>query len=130
MQTPSSNGPLGAKETLVFVYGRLRRGEVDHRFLGSARHVADIETAAAFDLVDLGGLPGLIEGGERSVHGEVYAVDATTLAMIDELEDHPETFRRTRIELVDGSYAEGYLMPRKQACCFPRLDEARWQRRA
>ena len=130
MQTPSPNGRFGNHETLVFVYGRLRMGEADHSFLNDARLVAKTETAAAFELVDLGGLPALVEGGAQSVHGEVYAVDARTLAMIDEIEDHPETFRRTRIELVDGSIVEGYVMPRSQASCFPRLAEGLWRRRA
>ena len=128
--TNGSGGPSDAHETFVFVYGRMRRGEADHHFLNGARHVADISTAAAFELVDLGGLPGLIEGGDCAIHGEVYAVDAATLAMIDELEDHPESFRRTRIELSDGSFAEGYLVPRAQAACFPRLSDGRWRRRA
>ena len=127
---PITNGHTDAPETLVFVYGRMRRGEADHRFLRGARHVMDIATAAAFELVDLGGLPGLIEGGETAIQGEVYAVDAATLAMIDELEDHPESFRRTRIELADGSFAEGYLVPRAQAGCFPRCENGHWRRRA
>ncbi len=130
MHAHPQNGSHDPSETLVFVYGRMRRGEADHHFLKGARHVADIATAALFELVDLGGLPGLIEGGDCAIEGEVYAVSTSTLAMIDELEDHPESFRRTRIELADGTFAQGYLVPRAQAGCFPRCTEHRWRRRA
>lgn len=128
-QTPH---PIPAEpcETLIFVYGRMRRGEENHHFLSNASFVADAETAACFDLVDLGGLPGLIEGGSSSVQGEIYSVNASLLSMIDELEDHPETFRRTRIELSDGTFADSYVMPRSQAICFPRFSDGRWRRRA
>jgi gamma-glutamylcyclotransferase (GGCT)/AIG2-like uncharacterized protein YtfP len=128
----SSHGqtPSDQFETLIFVYGRMRRGEENHRFLSGAQFIGESETAACFDLVDLGGLPGLIEGGTSTVHGELYTVTASMLSMIDELEDHPETFRRTRIELHDGKFADGYVMPRSQASCFPRLSDGRWRRRA
>lgn len=130
MQKPTHKLPAEQCETLIFVYGRMRRGEENHHFLSQARYLHDAETAACFDLVDLGGLPGLIEGGDSSVQGELYMVTAGLLSMIDELEDHPETFRRTRIELADGSFADGYVMPRSQASCFPRLTDGRWRRRA
>lgn len=122
--------PPEHRETLIFVYGRMRRGEENHHFLSQARFLRDAATAACFDLVDLGGLPGLIEGGTSSVQGELYLVTSSLLSMIDELEDHPETFRRTRLELSDGSFADGYVMPRSQASCFPRFADGRWRRRA
>ena len=128
--TSPINGTPLPNETLVFVYGRLRRGEADHRFLAGARYVGETHTVSNFTLVDLGGLPGLVAGGDSAVHGEVWAVSPATLAMIDELEDHPETFRRTRIELADGSFAQSYLIPSGQACRFPRLADGCWQRRA
>ncbi|MCA8981151.1 MAG: gamma-glutamylcyclotransferase [Planctomycetes bacterium] len=130
MQKPTHKLPADPRETLIFVYGRMRRGEENHHFLSQARFVREAETAACFELVDLGGLPGLIQGGASSVQGELYLVTSSLLTMIDELEDHPETFRRTRIELSDGSFAEGYVMPSSQASCFPRLVEGRWRRRA
>ena len=130
MHHSSHDLPHSHSETLIFVYGRMRRGEENHRFLIEAHFVGETETATCFDLVDLGGLPGLIEGGTSSVQGELYLVKPSLLSMIDELEDHPETFRRTRIELADGSFADGYVMPRSQANCFPRFTDGRWRKRA
>jgi gamma-glutamylcyclotransferase (GGCT)/AIG2-like uncharacterized protein YtfP len=56
--------------------------------------------------------------GEGAVAGEVYEVDAPTLARLDALESHPSWYRRTPTTLADGSAAETYLLtPRHVAGC-------------
>lgn len=90
----------------VFVYGTLRRGERNHdyflkraEFLGVAR--------VQGQLVDLGSYPGLL-AREGEVVGEVYRVDATTLARLDILEGHPHHYRRTE---VDARLNDGNVVP-------------------
>ncbi len=78
-------------ETLIFVYGTLKRGFPNHaRFLGAARRVGEFRTAETFPLVLNGDrcTPCLIDcpGAGEPVQGEVYAVDAATLAALDRLE--------------------------------------------
>ncbi|MDJ0722428.1 MAG: gamma-glutamylcyclotransferase family protein [Desulfobacterales bacterium] len=78
-------------ETLVFVYGTLKSGFPNHaRFLGNARRVGEFQTVEAFPLVLSGERhsPCLIDrpGAGEAVQGEVYAVDAATLAALDGLE--------------------------------------------
>lgn len=114
-------------ETLVFVYGTLLCGQSNHRFLDGARCLGEARTAPEFDLVDLGGFPALVKGGCTSVRGEVYACDSTTLRALDELEDHPEFFQRTRIRLEDGALIECYVLPAVQASCFPRIPSGDWR---
>lgn len=96
--------------TLVFVYGTLLAGERNHRYLKTARLVAEASTPPEFRLHDLGSFPGLVRGGEHAVLGEVYEVDEPTLAALDRLEGHPDFYRRTSIVLADGTLAVTYLL--------------------
>ena len=102
----------------VLVYGSLLSGEPNHRLLARATLVGAAKTQAGFNLHDLGAFPGMVAGGEGGVTGEVYDVDAATLARLDALEGHPRWYRRTPITLADGSAAETYLLtPRHVAGC-------------
>jgi gamma-glutamylaminecyclotransferase len=100
------------KEHALFVYGTLRRGEVNHHLLAQARFVAEARTEPSFELFDLGSFPAMSTGGETAVLGEVYAVDEATLARLDRLEGHPSFYQRTRIRLDDGREVQTYLMDR------------------
>jgi gamma-glutamylcyclotransferase (GGCT)/AIG2-like uncharacterized protein YtfP len=81
MAEPSCN------TTLVFVYGTLRRGGSNDI---NALHpppdwVGRAEVRGC--LFDLGAYPGVILGGDRPVQGEVYAVSAALLVVLDEIEE-------------------------------------------
>jgi len=93
----------------VFVYGSLLSGEQNHPFLRTARLLGEARTALCFELLDLGVFPALVPGA-AAVRGELYEVDAETLAALDELEDHPDVYRRTEIPLGDGTRALAYLL--------------------
>jgi gamma-glutamylaminecyclotransferase len=96
--------------TRVFVYGTLRAGEANHGLLHRARFVGAARTPAGYALHDLGAYPAMIAGGDGAIAGEVYDVDAETLAALDELEDHPTYYQRTAITLADGATAATYLL--------------------
>jgi len=113
-------------EMLVFVYGRMKQGGIDHAVLSGSKFLGEVLTAPIYDLVDLGGMPGLTTGGEISVHGELYAVDDRTLTNIDELEDHPDTFHRDTLILEDGREVLGYVLPESQANGFPHMNTGDW----
>jgi len=116
-------------ELLVFVYGTLLRGEADHGLLNGARFLRSTRTCADFELHDLGDVPGMVKGGSTPVRGELYRLDSREVRRLDELEDHPETFRRSRVRLEDGSEAFSYLLPRAQGRPFPRIPSGCWKRR-
>ena len=87
----------------VFVYGTLRRGCANHRFLAGARFVGPGRTVDAHGLYLEAGIPYLAAGeGRYPVIGEVYAVDAAILADLDTLEEHPRVYTRRPAPIVLG----------------------------
>ena len=91
--------------TAVFVYGTLKRGFPNHRLLARARPLGEARTRERFPLAVAGPwfVPVLLRrpGEGHRVRGELYAVDAETLAALDALEgvDEPDGYERDRIEL-------------------------------
>ena len=73
---------------VLFVYGTLLRGQRYHdAYLGGARFLEAAATAPTYSLYDMGACdyPALVAQGSTSVAGELYEVDAPTLAALDEL---------------------------------------------
>jgi len=110
----------------VFVYGSLRRGFSNHRFLESASYLGEATTAPHYRLVSLGAFPGMTPG-LSVVRGEVYEVDADTLRRLDALEGHPHFYRRERVAL-DGfpGACEAYVLPNAKAVQFPTVWTGDW----
>ena len=120
-------------ETLVFVYGTLRRGESNEHLLAGAAPRGLAQTEPRYTLASLGPFPALLRGGATSVTGEIYAVDAETLARLDRLEGHPRFYRRSTIALAGGRGVAGYLMARAQVrgrieAIIPTGDWCAWRR--
>lgn len=113
----------------VFVYGTLLAGEGNHRLLATATLVGEARTEPAFELRDLGHFPGLVKRGACSVTGEVYEVDAATLAALDRLEGHPRFYRRVCIALDDGTNVETYLLTPEQVEGRPVIPSGNWRSR-
>ena len=112
---------------LVFVYGTLLRGEPNHGLLRRARLWGIGITHPVHRLVDLGGYPALVRGGDTSVRGEVFQVDDETLRRMDQLEGHPEYYVRAPIELLDGLVAETYFLAEEDATGCPVIEGGDWR---
>jgi gamma-glutamylaminecyclotransferase len=96
---------------LVFVYGTLRQGQWNHHFLESSRFVGMAKTKERFALYGTG-IPFLSRRKAISqVTGEVYAVDDATLERLDELEGHPDGYRREQADVVleDGTVLKAWI---------------------
>ena len=95
---PQGAAPAAAAtETLLFVYGTLRRGFANHVLLRSARFVGTATTARRFALF-VEGFPYLAPApAVHQVRGEVYALDPATLAAVDRLEGHPTWYQRRSV---------------------------------
>ena len=96
----------------VFVYGTLMSGESNHFFLEerSSKYIRKAVTERGYTLYDLGGFPGMVSGGTGAVMGEVYDVCARTRRRLDQLEGHPQFYRRHIIRLQDGEKVEAYIL--------------------
>jgi gamma-glutamylaminecyclotransferase len=88
--------------TLLFVYGTLKSGCTNHRFLATQTFIGVARTVPGFRLYDLGGFPGITQHCEDTlgVSGEVWSVDAKCLEELDRFEGvHEGLYRRRAINL-------------------------------
>jgi gamma-glutamylcyclotransferase (GGCT)/AIG2-like uncharacterized protein YtfP len=121
--------PRAGAPTRLFVCETLMAGERHHHLLGAARRVVErVRTQPVFRLIDRGGLADLAADGETPVLGEVYEVDVPTIASLDRGLGHPQIYRRTRIELEDGTHADAYLTARRRKD-DPLIDAGDWRAR-
>lgn len=120
------SGPVVAR---IFVYGTLLSGEPNHRLLVSAKFIGEARTRPEFTFHDLGGCPGAVRYSKLepvAIVGELYAVDAETLAALDRLEGHPRFYRRTDVVLADGTKAQTYVLPTDYAT-RPAIPSGSWR---
>lgn len=81
--------------TLVFVYGSLKKGFGNHRLLEKA--ISHGKGTISGRIYSLGSYPGLKEAVDDKVHGELYEVNDATLAALDRLEGHPRMYERKEV---------------------------------
>ena len=104
--------------SLVFVYGTLKRGCSNHRYLAGQRFLCEARTAPGFRLYSLGDYPGMVRADDDrdGVLGEVWSIDAACLAGLDLLEDTAGgEYIRARVPLLPPfaeQYIEAYLYNR------------------
>ena len=113
---------------LVFVYGSLRRGEEFHGPLIGAESLGAHLTAPVYEMWDLDGYPAITPGGSTTIHGELYRVDAQTLAALDELEEVPTLYQREEIP-TDHGPAHVYIV-REPPCARVQVPSGLWPRQA
>ena len=121
---PSTSRPIpeplraGAGETLLFVYGTLRRGLANHAWIAGARFLGAGRTASRHALF-VDGFPYLAPGpAVHHVRGEVYAVDAVMLAATDHLEGHPTWYERRPVDVVLDAAADAAAQARRAVDVF------------
>jgi len=101
----------GSDHHPVFVYGTLRQGLSNHHLLAAARCVGPAQTRHRYALY-VDSYPKVVaQEAVAAIHGEVYLVDGYTLALLDDLEDHPFTYRRQQVPvlLADGEEIMAWL---------------------
>jgi gamma-glutamylcyclotransferase (GGCT)/AIG2-like uncharacterized protein YtfP len=113
-------------DSLVFVYGTLKRGHANHHWLAEAPYRGEASLAGAV-LHDLGPFPMAIPG-EGRIHGEVYAVDPAQLARLDRLEGVPRLYERMERTLDDGRRAWVYLGRPRQVRHVAPISSGLWPR--
>ena len=101
--------------TRVFVYGTLKHGGRNHRFLAGQQFLGEACTPPGFTLYSLGTYPGMVRALDDTagVTGELWSVDDTGLEQLDELEQLDKgLYERVTINLAPpfaGEPVEAYL---------------------
>lgn len=95
----------------LFVYGSLKRGFGNHRFLWDSVFIGTTTTAdSTYSMLTLGAFPAIIAEGEDAIEGELYEVDDDTLEQIDMLEGNGAFYDRSQVLLSNGEVAWMYLL--------------------
>ena len=81
----------------VFVYGTLRKGEVNHHLLHGAELSGEHMTRPQYRMLNLGAYPGVVEGGTTAICGEIYRVSRMQFVHLDRLEAYPALYNRKLI---------------------------------
>lgn len=110
------------QEHYVFVYGSLKTGFGNHRFLDGAKYLGKHETfTRTFCMTSMGSFPAVVmvnEGG-CSIEGELYRVSTATLSSLDVLEGNGTFYTRRLIDVCScktGTTVKAwmYLLPEEK----------------
>ncbi len=97
-------------DNLLFVYGTLKKGECREQILASQNFLKNVSTAKRYTLFSVGSYPGLVEGGETAIPGELWAVDDRCMERLDMIEGVSfGLFRRGKVALEGGGVATTYF---------------------
>lgn len=110
---------------LVFVYGTLKKGHVNHHWLLGASFQG-VAVLTGLVLHDLGPFPMAIPG-DRQVLGEVYEVDGSVLALLDQLEGCPRLYNRMQLTLANGQMVWVYVGRTHQVRNVPVVRDGIWR---
>ena len=117
-------------EYKVFVYGTLRTGDVrsgvlsDMQLLGQAKFIKETTTSSRYTLVDLGAFPGLIEGGNTEVVGEIWEIDDYTKKYLDLMEGVPLLYQDKPVEIDGEEDVFAYFLVQHRG--YPEIKSGDW----
>jgi len=88
----------------VFVYGTLKNGESNHRWIEDNRYIGNGITVNKYKMVGGVGFPYILDdeilNGKHNIHGEVYnIIGVENLNMLDILEGYPDLYTRKIIDI-------------------------------
>ncbi|MFP2420458.1 gamma-glutamylcyclotransferase [Pseudescherichia vulneris] len=106
----------------IFVYGSLRRKQGNSHWMTNAQWLGD-HSVDNYQLYSLGHYPGAVPG-DGTVVGEVYRIDASTLAELDALRTKGGEYARRLIQTPYGS-AWMYVYQRP-VDGFTRIESGNW----
>lgn len=91
----------------IFVYGTLKRGHGNHRYLAGSKFLGAGKTRNKYAMY-VSGIPFVIVTEPVSqISGELYEVDDQTLCKLDQLEGHPNWYQREQVEIcLDNNFGK------------------------
>lgn len=85
---------------LVFVYGTLKKGFHNYHYLQDSEFVGSGRTTEKYALY-VDHIPFVVKDEQVSfIYGEIYSVDDSLLAILDQLEGHPSWYCREQIDVI------------------------------
>lgn len=81
----------------IFVYGTLKRGQRNFRFIRGSKYYGRHVTANCFSMYQFEGFPAVCRDGDDAISGEVYGVGKRRFHLLDELEWYPRLYQRIEI---------------------------------
>ncbi len=93
-------------ETVLFFYGTLKSGLSNNHLVVGGRLLGPATTLPLYRMYALGWHPGIVYvgAGGSAIQGEMWAVDAATVAVLDEFEGVPHAFVRQPIALANVAH--------------------------
>jgi gamma-glutamylaminecyclotransferase len=106
---------VSSATTTLFVYGTLKRGLGNHHLLADQEFLGEAETEPRYRVIDLRRYPGLIvdDANGLAVQGELWSVDATCLADLDEFEEVQCLFIRKPVRIPGRGLVHAYFWNQK-----------------
>lgn len=96
---------------LIFVYGTLKRGWGNNAIIHDQEFVSEAHTVYRnYQMYTLGGFPGVVKG-HNFINGELFSVDDTAFARCDQLEGHPNFYKREEIDVMgkNGEFTRAWI---------------------
>ena len=112
----------------VFIYGTLKRGHCRCGSIQDQKYLGDVNTSPKYDLYDCGDYPALVDGGETSIHGELWEVDEECKLLLDAIECAPYLYQLKRVELCRFLYKveDSIANPEEKAIVANNVDIVDW----
>ncbi len=105
----------------VAVYGTLRRGQYNHRVLGSSAIYLGTADISGFKMHNLGAFPGVVRGEGRIV---VELYEGADIKALDVLESEGSLYRRQTENIMGEDYYIYTLIP--PAVRYPEIKSGDW----
>ncbi len=112
--------------TKIFVYGTLRSGECRGHVVEGCINHGEFKTEPRYTLLDFGPFPGIKDGGDTAIVGEVVEVDDETLDILDNIEGHPNFYRRAYVHLEGMDGVMTYFAPASQINWGKPIESGDW----
>lgn len=96
----------------VLVYGSLKAGFGNHPVITRAggKLLGVVKTLPRYTMISMGYFPGVLNGGDTAITGEIYEVDS--LRGLDALEGHPSFYKRELVATDNGDTVWMYILNR------------------
>ena len=111
---------------LIFVYGTLRSSESRNLVLKDSEYIGINTTLPKYTMVNLGSFPGILNFGNTPIVGEIYAVSNSVLEVLDQIEGHPNFYKRKKIDIDHFENISAYFLDKDKYASYPEIKSGNW----